>query len=67
MITVGGLVENLRSNNKAARMSAIRSLVQIGTDARLAVPYLMNVLDLHRPKIELYVPKTFQQAGLRRE
>ena len=45
MITVGGLVENLRSNNKAARISAIRSLVQIRTDARLAVPYLVTLLD----------------------
>ena len=45
MITVAGLVKDLQSNNKATRMNAIRSLGQIGTGARIAVPHLVQLLD----------------------
>ena len=45
MITVAGLVKDLQSNNKETRMNAIGSLGQIGTNARIAVPHLVRLLD----------------------
>src|SRR6185436_4588322 len=45
MITVAGLVKDLQSYDKSTRMNAIRSLGQIGTGARIAVPHLVRLLD----------------------